>query len=209
MRTLLLPLGVLISSDHVAWTSFYYGPAVGRPTSLRLGLRGRYVRIQLRGSDPLSLSEVQVFGTLDNRHLVTTAGQRVLQSSTLTYVLTGTPDHALDGNVSGNWWDNTVTQTNNDAQAWWALDFATAQMVGAVEVWNRTDDAVDRLQNFDVKVSMDSSNGVDGTWTSFPVTGVAGRPTLVSNINRYARWVKVQLRGTNYLTLAEVRVWSN
>jgi F5/8 type C domain len=53
---------LMVSTDHVTWTSFFYRPTVGRPTSLGLGLRGRYVKIQLRGSDPLSLAEVQVWG---------------------------------------------------------------------------------------------------------------------------------------------------
>ena len=66
---------VLISDTPVSYTrltmppsnpnvdSFYFGPTAGDPTRIDIDTNGRYVRVQLAGTNPLSLTEVEVFGT--------------------------------------------------------------------------------------------------------------------------------------------------
>jgi hypothetical protein len=54
---------VLVSPDGSSWAALYVAETVGWPTTVSFGGRpGRYVRVQLRGSDYLSLAEVEVMG---------------------------------------------------------------------------------------------------------------------------------------------------
>jgi len=81
-------------------------------------------------------------------------------------------------------------------------------------LWNRTDCCANRLANFYVFVSTSDMSGRsysslvnDTTVWRYRVTGQA--PTklhIPANIN--GRYVRVQLAGTNYLSLAEVQVWA-
>jgi len=57
-------LGSSLSNPNV--DSFYYSPTAGDPTSIDINGNGRYVRVQLAGNNPLSLAEVEVFGTDDS-----------------------------------------------------------------------------------------------------------------------------------------------
>src|SRR5262245_27680330 len=155
--------------------------------------------MQLRGTNYLSLAEVQVWGTpaaVSNLALNKTA----TQSSDPGWG--GPASKAVDGNTDGVWADGSVTHTGFDTQAWWQVDLGSAQAVQRVDVWNRTDCCGTRLSNFTVLL-LDSTQTVV---TSTSVAGQAGIPTSVALCGT-ARYVKVQLVGTNYLSLAEVQVW--
>jgi RHS repeat-associated protein len=108
----------------------------------------------------------------------------------------------VDGNTNGNWSNGSVTHTNSEAGAWWQVDLGGMQVVQSVEVWNRTDCCGERLTNFNVML-LDSNQAVVA---STNVSGQAGTPTTVQ-LNGTARYVKIQLMGTDYLSLAEVKVW--
>jgi len=109
---------------------------------------------------------------------------------------------AVDGNTDGNWVKGSVAQTTNNAQAWWQVDLGAVQSIKQVVLYNRTDCCAERLSNFDIKVSPDGS-----TWTvAATVTGTA-QPKNVYPMNVTGRFVRVQLRGSGLLTLAEVQVF--
>jgi hypothetical protein len=113
-----------------------------------------------------------------------------------------TADKAVNGNTNGV--DNrcSMTHTLLNAGAWWQVDLQAEYQINSIDLWNRTDCCSDRLNNFDVRISRDGQ-----TWTNFYYPGVA--PTLLNTpINAVGRYVRVQLRGTNYLQLAEVQVWA-
>jgi F5/8 type C domain len=114
----------------------------------------------------------------------------------------GSADRAIDSNTSGNWYDNSVTHTDYEFQPWWQVDLGATSFVSTVDVYNRTDCCGDRLTNFNVMVSQDGAN-----WTTFNYPGQGGSPTTVT-INTSARYVRIQLVGSNYLSLAEVKVWT-
>ena len=124
------------------------------------------------------------------------------QSSTYIYG-DPTPNLAVDGNTDGVWLNHSVASTNNEAQAWWQVDLGSTTAVSSVEVWNRTDCCPERLSNFNVML-LDANQA---TVASVSVTGPGGTPTTVA-VSGAARYVKVQLAGTNFLSLAEVKVWS-
>src|SRR5262249_16285581 len=88
------------------------------------GARGRYVRVQLNGSDYLSLSEVQVLGMggmpIPSPNLA--RGKPATQSSTYPGYPSAAASSAVDGNTDGNFFDGSVTSTNLDSNAWWQVD---------------------------------------------------------------------------------------
>jgi hypothetical protein len=128
-------------------------------------------------------------------------GKPATQSSTYEDPCTGPASKAVDGNTSGNTGDCSFSTTNNQPQDWWQVDLGTPYLIQVIDLWNRTDCCGERLSNFDLLVSTDGAN-----WTTFYYPGAA--PTTTSFvINRVVRYVKVQLRGQDYLTLAEVQVW--
>lgn len=107
----------------------------------------------------------------------------------------------VDGNTDGNCQAGSVTHTNNDSQAWWQVDLGAVQPVGTVVLWNRTDCCSERLSNFYLRVSDDGGN-----WQSYAYAATA--PTrLPFTVDRTARYVRVQLAGSNILSLAEVQVF--
>lgn len=125
-----------------------------------------------------------------------------------------TADLARDGNTDGDWRNGSVTHTELDVDAWWELDLGSVQPVDHLLLWNRTDCCGDRLVPFDVFVSEEPfasesrdallvQEGVDRyTVTQEP------NPTQRLVVNRNVRYVRVQLAGANYLSLAEVEVYA-
>jgi hypothetical protein len=192
------------------WSShqtIYPNPA----TRIPLNARGRYVRVQLSGTNYLNLAEVQVFGTF---LLPLAQGKTATQSSTLSgYGSLTAASNAVDGNTDGSFWDGSVTHTNLDANAWWQVDLGMSAAVRSISIWNRTDCCPERLTDYWIFVSDTPFGPSDtpatlenraGTWsshqTSYP------NPSTTITLDAQGRYVRVQLSGTNYLNLAEVQV---
>ena len=122
---------------------------------------------------------------------------------------------AADGNLNGNFdgGSTSVTHTLRDAQAWWEVDLGSLGVIEEVKVYNRTDCCEDRITNFYVLVSavpfesqeLNASLSQSGV-LSYQVPGQAGFPETISIGGEQARYVRVQLAGTNYLSLTEVEV---
>lgn len=138
----------------------------------------------------------------DNLYVNRAKGRPALQSST-PYGSSGTAARAVDGNTNGAWGHGSVTHTNSEAGAWWRVDLGNVAPVERVVLFNRTDCCSDRLANFHVDVldvagklvARRDFTGVAGARVSMDFTGVSGR------------FVRVQLKGTNPLSLAEVEVF--
>lgn len=184
-----------VSDDKVTWQDFQFAGAVIRQATFAINRSARYVRVELNGDAPrtLTLAEMQVFGPPNLAQ-----GKPTEQSSD---GWGGVSSRAVDGNTNGSYGGGSVTHTNVQAQPWWTVDLGAPHNVGVVELYNRTDCCADRLRNFKLLVSNDNVN-----WTSFDYPGQA--PTVLPfTVNRSARYVKVQLNGTEALSLAEVRVY--
>lgn len=145
---------------------------------------------------------IQPMAVLDAQSTFNVAEGKEVMMSSCNFGTDG--KEAIDGNISGNWNDGSVTCTHHNQQAWWQVDLGDVFTIEDVNVYNRTDCCSDRLSNFDIKISLDET-----TWTSIYVPGTAGSPTSVDFNGQQARYVKVQLRGGNYLSLAEVEVMGN
>lgn len=127
----------------------------------------------------------------------------------------GAAARAVDGNRDGNYYANSVSHTNNAPNEWWEVDLGSRQQISSIKIWNRTDCCGERLSNFYLMVSPVpfSSNNLqaalaDQNIWSHHVAGVAGRETTVP-VDAEGRYVRIQLAGQNWLSLAEVEVFGS
>jgi hypothetical protein len=189
-------------------------PAAAIAFGAMAGVLGRYVRVQLTGTDYLSLAEVQVFGTGGAPAPTNVAlGKAATQSSTIAYPTAGASS-AVDGNTDGRFFDGSVTATNLDPNPWWQVDLGASTAVSSIVIWNRTDCCSGRLSVYWVFVSDTPFLATDtpttlqnraGTFASYQ----AAVPNLSATIlaGAQGRYVRVQLSSPNYLSLAEVQVF--
>ncbi|MEN6435997.1 MAG: choice-of-anchor Q domain-containing protein, partial [Anaerolineaceae bacterium] len=145
-------------------------------------------------------------------------GKPARQSNDYKSSLYGTAyaSRAVDGNVDGTFSNRSVSSTTaNTNQAWWQVDLKSSYQLSEIKIWNRSDCCTTRLADFYILVSnrpFSSTNlqtvmkqsGV----TSYYVKDTVGRPTSVT-INRKGRYVRIQLRSTSSLSLAEVQIFDS
>ena len=184
-------------------------------TTLAAAAQGRYVRVQLSGTNYLSLAEVQVFGTGGAPAPTNVAlGKSASQSSTLPGYSTDGAAVAVDGNTDGSFPDGSVTATNLDPTPWWQVDLGASAAVSSIVVWNRTDCCSSRLGDYWVFVSDTPFLATDspatlqsraGTFSSHQTT--APNPSTIIAAAAQGRYVRVQLSSAGYLSLAEVQVF--
>ncbi|GAA0588750.1 hypothetical protein GCM10009534_23680 [Kribbella sandramycini] len=187
--------------------SAYHVDRVAGKVEVPIGREGRYVRIQLAGHNPLALGEVEVY-----RGPVDVPKYRNLAPAAKT-----TQSSVLDGGVSTRAQDvdkASLSNTKSEYQPWWEADLRTSQRVTTIRVFNRTDCCADRLRDFYVLTS-------DKPFASTDLARTLRQPgvtaTRVRNIGadrtidvqRTARYVRIQSTLTSYLTLAEVQIFGN
>ena len=133
------------------------------------------------------------------------------QSSSLT--ASSTADKAVDGNTDGVFNHGFMSATRQDDNAWWQVDLGASKEVSFIDIWNRSDVAMELLSDFEVFLSETpfTSTDLDATRqqagvTRHVVNGEAARPTRVE-VNSTTRYVRIQLTQTNYLILSEVQVF--
>ena len=137
-------------------------------------------------------------------------GGTASQSSTCC---SGAAALAIDGNTDGDYSQGSVTATQSTSQPWWQVDLGSVTDIGSIRLWNRVDCCQGRLSDFHVFVSdvPFSSDTVAGTQAQAGVAdlefvGQAGRSEAF-DVGRTGRYVRVQLAGTNTLSLAEVQIF--
>ena len=140
-------------------------------------------------------------------------GKPATQSSTIPYFATVAASNAVDGNTDGNFADGSVSHTNSEANAWWQVDLGASATISSVVVWNRTDCCGDRLSDYWVFISNTPFGATDtpatlqnraGTWSSHQTSAPNPSTSIPAVAN--GRYVRIQLSGTNFLSLAEVQV---
>ena len=120
---------------------------------------------------------------------------------------------AVDGKTNGDYWDDSVTHTANNPQEWWQVDLGDVYDIDTIRVYNRTDCCSERLSNFAVMVASepfptqkDLSKALPQSTWSQKFSGTAGVKEEF-RVKSSGRYVRIQLAGTNYLSLAEVEVF--
>ncbi len=179
--------------------------------ALPMVAQGRFVKVQLAGTNYLSLAEVRVMGVAAGAGPSNLALGQPTSTSSLGWG--GAASRAVDGNIDGVYANNSVTHTMADAQAWWQVDLGQVRAVQTVQIFNRTDCCATRLSNFVVFVSATDMAGrslaqliADPTVARAQVVSLNGADSITLPLVAQGRFVKVQLQGTDYLSLAEVRV---
>lgn len=125
------------------------------------------------------------------------------QSSIYPHTLYAVAAKAVDGNADGNFHSRSVTHTRRDLHAWWEVDLVTQSVIKSVIIFNRLDCCRERLMNFDVKL-------FDYAHRVVRIISYRSQPRAVYtfhlNSMPEARFVRVTLQGSDYLSLAEVKV---
>ena len=143
-------------------------------------------------------------------------GKVATQSSTLTGYGPAGASNAVDGNTDGNFFNKSVTHTNQESNPSWSVDLSLSAWITSIKIWNRTDCCADRLSDYWVFVSDSVFSPTDtpstlqgraGTWSSHQTT--FPNPSTTIAVNAQGRYVRVQLSGSNYLSLAEVQVFGS
>ncbi len=111
---------------------------------------------------------------------------------------------AVDGNTNGTASANSFSQTTSTGQAWWQVDLGSLNIIDSIWVYNRTDSNVNHQTDYDVKYSFDGTNWETCVYER-GITLAPSKYRLRGGI--LGRYVRIQLRGTNSLNLAEVQVW--
>ncbi|MEM6802928.1 MAG: discoidin domain-containing protein [Bacteroidota bacterium] len=192
-----------------------FSATVGRNKELSLHTPARYVRVQLAGTGVLSIAEAEIMACTPPPPptCVTTnvgLGKTATQSS---QGWGGDPSRALDGNKDGIYNRRSITHTLNDQNAWWEVDLGQIYTLSEVKLWNRTDCCSDRLSDFYVLSSEIpfTSKDLQTTLSQGGVrihrfTGQAGRESSIFLNNQEARYLRVQLAGRGYLSIAEAEI---
>lgn len=158
-----------------------------------------------------SLSEPPESGSLVNHAVLPDA----ISSQSSVFGTAFISDLARDGNTDGDWRNGSVTHTELDQNAWWEIDLGSSKAIDHIFVWNRTDCCAERLVDFYVLVSdepfqtqdLEASIAQPGVFSAF-YEGTP-EPTAQVDVGGRGRYVRVQLAGQGYLSLAEVEVFGS
>ncbi|MBA5249774.1 MAG: hypothetical protein FE834_09665 [Gammaproteobacteria bacterium] len=149
----------------------------------------------------LTTSLIALFTTSAYSDTNLSLGKHALQYG--TYVNGAVASKAVDGNTDGIFNNGSVTHTTNSQGAWWKVDLGDIYVISRINIYNRTDCCSDRLSNYRVSVSNQPSFNPTTYQQDFTIYP---NPTNSINVNARGRYVKIQLLGKNYLSLAEVQV---
>jgi hypothetical protein len=120
---------------------------------------------------------------------------------------------ANDGNTDGNYWAESVNHTDwgfvtyepNWPGQYWYVDLGSERMIGAVNIYNRTDCCTERLSHYNVlawKWGEGWSLIEDRSWEDTTGDAVIHVPFTPLR----TQWVMIAKTDNNYLHLAEVEV---
>lgn len=126
----------------------------------------------------------------------------------------GISELAVDNNVDGNYFNQSVTHTLSEN--WWEVDLGGIKDIKEVQIWNRTDCCEDRLRDYYILFSTDSfsTNNLPELLstpniTSYFQSETASCPTVVTFNQQPARFMRIQLQDDQSLSLAEVKIYES
>jgi len=195
-------------------SGFAINPTTGAITGTPTTATGSPFSVTVTVTDSLSATAGQNYSLVITTQSATNLalGKSAFQSTTYT----GYPASlAVDGNTSGNMSSGSVTVTNGDANGWWQVDLGASFTLSSIVIWNRTDCCGSRLGDYWIFVSDTpfaandtpaSLQNRSATWNNHQTTAPNPSSTIGAS-GAQGRYVRVQLSGTNYLSLAEVQVF--
>jgi hypothetical protein len=195
-----------LANRRDVWASHQTSPP-NPSVNIAVGRHGRYIRIQLSATGILNLAEVQVWGAWSNDNVA--LGKSAFQSTTWSPAA-----RAVDGNVDGEYFDGSVSQTAAEPMPWWQVDLGAAAAIQSIAIWNRTDCCADRLDDYWIFVSNREFNAADtlsslvqrnDVWNNHQT--VAPDPLRWVSVGAAGRYVRIQLNRIEHLSLAEVEIF--
>lgn len=129
----------------------------------------------------------------------------------------GVASRAVDGITDGRWSQNSVTCSAKEKEPWWEVDLGSVVPITRVRLYNRTDCCVERLSNLRVFISAEpfTSAALAEIEKHGDVVTLAHHGVVQGDVNLpvpgssvQGRYVRVQLVGEEYLSLAEVSVFA-
>lgn len=176
------------------------------------GVYGQVVRITRKGSNYLSLAEVEIDGTLGpsptasptrsglTNVALASKGAVAYQSETSHY---GMATRAIDGSTDGMWQSGSVSHTPRMNKPSWCVALDMYYSISRIEVYNRVNCCSDRLKDFVVNIYRDDAKVFNGEPnTDVKVSYSIQIPYIVGN--------KVEIsipHSGRILSLAEVMVY--
>jgi hypothetical protein len=207
-------------------TTVLSSPSTTNPIIIPLNITGRHVTLGFNKENAiLSLAEVEVFGSPRGQpapvptpvprpvqtpvRLVNFArGAKVYQSSTH---LGGDANRAIDGNTDGNWSNGSVTHTKEEFEPFLEIDLGSVKKIEEIRIFSRTDCCRERLGHFIIMFSESTiyNNNSGGFFYNEGGYEKGREPEGDAFFFRTpfsARYIRIYLVGTGYLSLAEVEI---
>lgn len=180
----------------------FHGPQK-RPNAIRMGPKGRFLKIELTKPGPLALGEVAAYALVPNLAL----GRATMQSSDAS--ARSLAALATDGSTVG-----TSTATKSQAGAYWEVDLGRSRPISRVRIWDAmpgglSNGKVTFIDDIQECVSMAGRKicharpAVSG---SIPIQEALS-PGAVLAFDGRARIVRIQLNDVGALKLSEVQVF--
>jgi hypothetical protein len=170
----------LTTTLNQAGVSAYYTPGQADVSqTINVGRTGRYVRVQLAGTNVLSLAEVEIFGSGKinvARSVPASTFPRAVASSTFNanYPASAVIDgdrQAVNWGAGGGWNDATENVFGSD---WLQVNFAGTKTINAIEVFTLRDGFASNPSDPTLTETFNSAiNGGSGI-TSFNVQYLSG-----------------------------------
>ncbi|NVK32373.1 MAG: discoidin domain-containing protein [Gammaproteobacteria bacterium] len=202
-------LDELLSATDVS--NYFHEGAVGNSVVINLSTQAKFVRIQKKFGDILTLAEVQLHGRYLPENLTT--GAIATQSSTWTRCCDLDAANAIDQRYDANGvplrvvTQNTLAHTDIESNPWWNVDLTRLSWVDSVNLWARSPTS-NGLINPSV---YRSRNGASNTTSHLVGTATGGDVESVASfkVDNTARGFTVTPNATTEqqtLQLAEVEV---
>jgi hypothetical protein len=209
--------------DGVNWIDVYTGTTIGNTAEINFStVSATKVRLLITSATATpKISEFQVFG-VDNA-IANIAPQDNLalnkfatQSSVYTASLSpAVASRAVDGNVSGNWYTQSIAATaGNEDNPWWKVDLGQVYDIGEIKLYGRDGSGWTRLAYCDISILDKDGNVV---WTYYQATQPNPSVTIkVAGLNQEVikgQFIKIQQRkisgrANEQLEIAEVQVYA-
>jgi len=119
-----------------------------------------------------------------------------------------TASRVVDGNTSGDHpSDNSIAISDHQANPWIEVDLGKAYDISSIKVFNRTDAAPERLDNFSIAVSMTPfSESTNGKLIADKEKAFNG-PSKTFTTSSTGRYVRLTIYQSTFLQIAELEVY--
>ncbi len=207
----------LIANANV--TRFYHSGTLAS-SSLTIdtsGTTGRYVRLQLSGTNYLNFAEMQIMGsaTGNTPNLINVAKDRYAEQ--VSVYAGGSANRGVDGSADPEFAGASVLLTAVESQPWWQVDLAKARDIDTVRVYQRMESNAPYSQSLaDFYVMLSPTPFGSRTLAQLLADPTVEHQYHAGNFmgasldfdmqSASGRYVRIQLSGTGRLELAEVEV---